>query len=68
MNIKDKILGTTTIQDNNELKGICVGKGCNNIGTISAKILFIEKEALFCESCKQSLEKSGLISIDLGGR
>ena len=42
----------------------CVGKGCSREGTIIAKIILLDKEALFCQSCKIELEKNGLISSE----
>jgi len=34
---------------------ICVGKSCNNIATNELKILYINKTAWFCDSCKKDL-------------
>ena len=67
LKIEDRSIGTPTIQDSKRIEGICAGKGCNQIGTITAKILFIEKEALFCESCNNDLKKSGIILDNLEG-
>lgn len=67
LHIEDKSSDAPIIKDAKRIEGTCAGKGCNRIGTITAKIVFIEKEALFCESCNNDLKKSGIILDNLEG-
>ncbi len=39
----------------------CFGRRCSNIGTNNLKIKYIKKYGWFCDSCKQYLQKEGLI-------
>jgi hypothetical protein len=50
----------------NNLKGykICAGKGCNNPGIHHLSIIYINKDGLFCETCKNELEKCGLVLLN----
>jgi hypothetical protein len=40
---------------------ICTGKNCNKIGTNELRILYINKNAWFCDNCKKDLEKLELV-------
>jgi hypothetical protein len=33
----------------------CAGKGCNRVGRISLKILYLNKTGLFCDHCTKDL-------------
>jgi hypothetical protein len=33
----------------------CAGKGCNRVGRISLKILYLNKTGLFCDCCTKDL-------------
>lgn len=57
------IQNATKINKINDLRqsDFCAAKGCTKKATTRSKIILIDKEAVFCESCRDCLEKSGLI-------
>jgi hypothetical protein len=40
--------------------GICAGRGCKKLGTVSLSIKYIKKTGLFCEACSDELLCQGL--------
>lgn len=51
-----------TANDIQEYK-ICAGKDCKNIGIYILSIIYINKSGLFCGTCKNELEKCGLVLL-----
>jgi hypothetical protein len=43
----------------------CAGKECQKPGIHCLKILFLNKDAWFCDSCRSSLVEANLVAEDL---
>jgi hypothetical protein len=41
----------------------CARRGCVNKGVYSLEILHINKEGMFCLTCKKELEREGLVTM-----